>query len=104
MKTIYWCGTSYKDLKALPKDAQRVMGRQLDKVQRNLDPSDWKPMSSIGPGVREIRVHLDNEYRTIYTLKHKDSIYVLHVFTKKTQKTSKKDIDLAKERFRQYVK
>jgi phage-related protein len=56
-------------------------------------------MNSIGAGVKEIRIHQDNEYRILYIAKFSESIYVLHSFIKKTEKTLKKDIDLAKNRF-----
>ena len=46
--------------------AKREAGHQLDRVQRGLDPMDWKPMNSIGQGVREIRIHHEEEYRVIY--------------------------------------
>lgn len=58
-------------------------------------------MSTIGPGVREIRIHVDGEFRVIYIAKFEEAIYVLHAFQKKTQKTSKKDIDIAKTRLRE---
>ncbi|MES9862822.1 MAG: type II toxin-antitoxin system RelE/ParE family toxin [Candidatus Thiodiazotropha sp. LLP2] len=58
-------------------------------------------MSSIGPGVREIRIHVDGEFRAIYIAKYEEAIYMLHTFKKKTQKTSKRDIDIAKARLRE---
>ena len=100
MKEIKWIGSSYGDLLSFPKDAKKEAGFQLDKVQRGCDPSDWKAMPSIGVGVKEIRIHSSNEYRIIYLAKYAGSIYVLHSFVKKTQQTSKKDIDLVKERLK----
>jgi phage-related protein len=64
-------------------------------------PTDWKPMITIGPGVAEIRVHAENEYRIIYIAKFLEAIYVLHSFTKKTQQTPKRDLDLAAKRFKE---
>jgi phage-related protein len=64
------------------------------------EPSDWKPMSSIGSSIREIRIHKDGEFRVIYVTKLHETVYVLHAFQKKTQKTAKKDIDLAKARLK----
>ena len=62
--------------------------------------SDFKPMPTIGKGVEEIRVRDDTgAYRVIYTARLADAVYVLHAFQKKTQATSKRDIDLAKQRF-----
>ena len=63
------------------------------------DPDDWKPMQSIGANVREIRVHATGEHRIIYLAKFEEGVYILHAFRKKTQKTAKKDVDIAKARF-----
>lgn len=71
----------------------------MDKVQRGADPFDWKPMTSVGKGVKEIRIHEENEYRVLYVAKFEEAIYVLHSFVKKTQQTSQKDIDLGKQRY-----
>ncbi len=49
--------SSLDDLRAFPETARREVGYQLDRVQRGLDPEDWKPMSSVGSGVREVRIH-----------------------------------------------
>jgi len=99
MKDIYWMGSSYKSLLDFPRNAKKEAGYQLDKIQRSLEPSDWKPMTSIGKGVKEIRIHEENEYRVIYLATLGEAVYVLHAFCKKTQKTEKKEIELAKKRF-----
>ncbi|MFO8785453.1 type II toxin-antitoxin system RelE/ParE family toxin [Legionella pneumophila serogroup 1] len=101
MKPIIWLGSSYNDLLNFPKEAKQSAGYNLDKIQRGQDPADWKPMTSIGQGVKEIRIHCDNEYRIIYLAQKEEGIYVLHSFVKKTQKTSSKDLELAKKRFKQ---
>ena len=100
-KRIHWVGSSLEDIKHFPNDAKQGAGYQLDKVQRGLEPSDWKPMTSIGKGVKEIRVRgADGQYRVIYLAKLKDAVYVLHAFQKKTQKTSSKDLNIAKQRLK----
>ena len=59
-------------------------------------------MSSIGSGVREIRVKEESgAYRVIYVANLKNAIYVLHCFVKKSERTPKPDIDLAKDRLRE---
>ncbi len=71
-------------------------------VQFGLDPTDWKPMPSIGPGVKEIRVWVEEgTFRIMYIVKTKDAVFVLHSFVKKSQKTSKRDIDLARQRLKE---
>lgn len=101
MKRIIWLGSSYDELLEFSKQAKQVAGYNLDRVQRGLEPADWKPMASIGKGVKEIRIHVENEYRVIYAAQYADGIYILHAFIKKTQKTSQKDIELAKKRFKE---
>jgi phage-related protein len=70
-------------------------------VDLNHRPKDYEPMITIGSGVAEIRVHAENEYRIIYIAKFEEAIYVLHSFTKKTQQTPKRDLDLAAKRFKE---
>lgn len=104
MKDIEFLGQSLANLKAFPDDPRRNAGHQLDRVQRGLDPSDWKPMSSIGSGVKEIRLKdADGIYRVVYVTKFSEAIYVLHAFQKKTQKTPTKDIELARQAYKNVV-
>jgi phage-related protein len=101
MKELEFCGSSLDDLTAFPQDAKRDAGFQLRKVQKGEDPDDWKPMKTIGPGVREIRISDDGQaFRVIYVASKGDRVFVLHAFEKKTQQTSKRDIDLARARFK----
>ena len=100
IKPIKFVGDSLRSLREFPDDAKRDAGYQLDRVQHGLQPDDFKPMPTIGKGVEEIRVRDDSgTYRVIYTARLADAVYVLHAFQKKTQATSKRDIELAKQRF-----
>ena len=99
MKDAIFLGAALDDLRAFPKRVQKKLGYQIYRVEAGLDPDDWKPMPSIGPGVREIRVRDEgNAYRTMYVTNIEQTVYVLHVFQKKTRRTAKKDIELAKSR------
>ena len=99
MKPVVWLGSSKADLKAFPATAMDDTGHQLFRVQRGLDPDDWKPMPSIGTGVREIRVRdSSGAFRTIYLATRPEAIYVLHCFRKKSQKTAREDIEVARQR------
>jgi len=101
VKKIAFIGNSLKDLREFPESARSDAGYALREVQKNNEPSDWKPMSSIGKGVKEIRIKDDQGiYRVVYVVKYLDRVNVLHAFQKKTQKTAKKDIELAKQRLR----
>ena len=103
-KRIEWEGSTYKDLCAAPKEVRRQAGYELLQVQYGQEPSDWKPMNTVGKGVKEIRIHTNNEYRVLYVAKFTDAIYVLHVFPKKTQKTLKHDLELARKRYQDVIK
>lgn len=100
MKDIIWLNKTYINLMAFERSAIKVAGYQLDKVQRGISPSDWKPMPLIGLGVKEIRIHTGNEYRVIYCANFREKIYVLHCFQKKTQKTTKHDINTARQAYK----
>ncbi|MEK6662917.1 MAG: type II toxin-antitoxin system RelE/ParE family toxin [Pseudomonadota bacterium] len=105
MKPVRFLGDSLKCIRDFPEDARHDSGYQLDKVQRGDQPDDFKPMPSIGKGVEEIRIWDDSgTYRVIYTARLASAVYVLHAFQKKTQTTSKRDIDTAKERYTQLMK
>ena len=101
LKPITWLGTSRDDVKSLPEKVRQIVGAELMAVQSGYEPSDWKPMRSIGSGVREIRVQYEGQYRVIYIAKFGESIYVLHAFRKKTRRTSRQDLDLARNRLKQ---
>lgn len=99
MKELEFCGTALDDLREFNVSVRQRMGQQLLLVQRGLEPDDWKPMTSIGSGVREIRVKDSaGAFRTIYIAKLPEAVYVLHCSQKKTQKTSQRDLDIAKTR------
>ena len=80
------------------------MGQQLAMIQRGMNPRDWRPMPSIGRGVRELRVRVSgNAYRSIYTTTIGDAVYILHVFVKKSQRTAKNDIEIARKRLKEVI-
>jgi|SRR3990167_3229473 len=99
MKKITWLGNTHQRIKGYSDIVKQEIGYNLDKVQRGQEPYDWKSIPSVGQGVKEIRIHDENEYRVLYVTKFEESIYILHVFVKKTEQTSKKDIGLAKQRY-----
>lgn len=105
MKNLQFRGSSLNDLRDFPITARREAGYQLDKVQSGEVPDDWKPMATVGKGVQEIRVRdVSGAFRVIYVARFADTVYVLHCFQKKTQKTSKADLDLAAKRYNDLVK
>ncbi len=104
-KLVEFRGSSLDDLRAFPLAARREAGHQLDQVQNGHEPDDWKPMNTVGQGVKEIRIRdAAGAFRIIYVAKLADAVYVLHCFQKKSQKTSNADVDLAAKRYREVLK
>ena len=104
-KPIEFCGSALNDLHTFPEDARREAGHQLDQIQQGREPDDWKPMASIGVGVREIRIReASGAFRVVYVAKFEAAIFVLHCFQKKTQKTSREDVALATHRLKDLIK
>ena len=77
-----------------------MAGFQLRRVQQGLDPNDWKPMTAVGTGVREIRIHTETEHRVFYVAQFTEGVYVLHAFEKRTSRTPKRNLALARSRYR----
>jgi len=97
-KPLRWVGSSLEDLRAFPEAARREAGYQLRRLQGGLLPADWKPMTSVGPGVAEIRLHSGVEHRVFYVARFAEAIYVLHAFEKRTRQTRQADLELARKR------
>lgn len=104
-KTVEFRGRSLEDLRTFPLSARREAGFQIDKIQHGQEPDDWKPMNTVGQGVKEIRIRDSaGAFRVVYVAKFADAVYVLHCFQKKTEKTSKTELDLATKRYLELVK
>jgi phage-related protein len=105
MKSLAWVGDTKRAIRNFPEDARNEAGHQLWRVQMGRDPDDWKPMPSIGAGVREIRIREPSgAFRIVYLATLPEGVYVLHAFQKKTQRTEKHDIELAGTRLREVLK
>jgi phage-related protein len=105
MKRVEFLGSSRRDLRAFPEEARHDAGTQLGRVQWGRDPKDWKPMPSIGIGVREIRIRdTAGAFRIVYTAVFSETVYVLHAFQKKSRATALQDVRLAAARFKALVR
>ena len=103
MKPIIFLGDSLAQLRDFPEDARSEAGYQLREVQKGNAPADWKPLKTVGSGVREIRVRDEaGAFRVIYLAAAGDVILVLHAFQKTTQQTAKRDVDVAAGRLRSW--
>ena len=102
-RPLVWLGASLVDLRAFPAHARRAAGYQLRRIQFGLMPSDWRAMSTVGPGVYEIRLHTGVEHRVFYVARFSEAVYVLHPFEKKTRQTRSADIEVGRRRYAEMV-
>lgn len=59
----------------------RPQGINCSKAQQGKEPDDWKPVSTVGTGVQEIRIWDESgTYRLLYVAKFDEAVYVLHAF------------------------
>ena len=102
MKLITFLGNSQNVIRGFPMSVKFKVGGQLYLVQIGADPDDWKPMPSIGKGVREIRIRdISGAYRVIYVANIGPAVVVLNAFIKKTQDTPQREIELARKRLKE---
>ena len=102
---LIFLGNSRDELLKFPDEARREAGYQLHKVQVGLEPADFKPMTTIGLGVEEIRIREESgAFRVLYIARLDEVVYVLHAFQKKSQQTPQKDIELGQKRYRDLMK
>ena len=103
-KPIDWRGSALEDLRRFPATPRQQAGQELRRLQRGELPSDWRPFSEIGPGGGEIRIDCaDGWFRVMYVAKFEEAIYVLHSFQKASRKTSQRDFEIARARYRAIV-
>lgn len=101
LKPVAFHGDSLDRLRDFPAEVRQHAGQELYRVQTGRDRSDWKPMPTIGAGVREIRLRdASGAFRVVYVATFADAVHVLHAFQKKSQKTAPRDLDLAAARLR----
>ena len=101
LKPVTFLGSSLDDLREMPETVRHAIGVELMTVQLGGTPSNFKPIASVGAGAYEIRVRdVAGAFRTVYVTKFAESIYVLHAFQKKSQKTAKSDLELARRRYK----
>jgi len=105
IKPLHWTGNSYRDYTKFPERVQDEMGFALYRAQVGGHHPISKPLKGFGgSGVMELAVSYDGDaYRTVYTVKLAEAVYVLHAFQKKSKRgiaTPKSEIDLIRRRLR----
>jgi phage-related protein len=102
-KPIQWVGAARYELRDFPDDARLDAGFALWAIQKGEAPPDSKPMPIVGQGTQEIRIRTTDAYRIFYVAKFEEAIYILHAFQKKTQKTSRQNIETGQQRYKQLI-
>ena len=102
-RSLVWMGSSRRDLRGFPREVRRNLGQALYAAQQGETDPSAKPLRGFGGGsVLEIVADYDgNTWRSVYTVRYAEAIYVLHAFQKKSKRgiaTPKKDMDLIRHR------
>ncbi len=94
-----------EDHSVLPERCPELIGDELQLIQFGGMPKDAKPFRGVGSGVIELAIrYATDAYRTVVAVQLGPKIYVLHVFQKKSRRgiaTSKHDVDLIQQRYRE---
>lgn len=105
LKPVLWVGSSKEDLREFPEELKDSFGYALYLAQTGKKHPNAKPLRGFGSaGVLEVlEDHVGDTYRTVYTVRFANAIYVLHAFQKKSKRgiaTPKKDLNLIRERLK----
>ncbi len=100
LRPIHWQGNSLEVVRGWPVGARTQAGGELFRLQLGNDPLHWRPMRSIGRGVREIKIAEGGQFRVLYFIRQGEGIVVLRAFAKKSMRTARADIDVARQRLK----
>ncbi|MBI3574986.1 MAG: type II toxin-antitoxin system RelE/ParE family toxin [Gammaproteobacteria bacterium] len=104
VRPLLWVASSKRDYGEFPPRVQDTLGFELFLAQTGQHPPSAKPLKGLGSGVVELIEDFDGDtYRTIYTVRFREAVYVLHAFKKKSKRgvaTPGSDIDLVKRRLK----
>ncbi|MGO9258377.1 MAG: type II toxin-antitoxin system RelE/ParE family toxin [Bryobacteraceae bacterium] len=102
LKPVRWVGSSHKDVRSFPQPVRAAIGHALYAAQKGETDPAAKPLKGFGGGsVLEIVTgHRGDTWRSVYTVRFEDAVYVLHAFRKKSKRgiaTPKKEIGLIRQ-------
>lgn len=106
MKEVKWNAKAREFVRSLDDETRREIGTLLMLIQsgKKLGEPQSKPMKSIHSSAHELRIKDRNgAYRVIYVLSLGNKILIPHAFTKKTQKTPLKEIELSIKRLQELI-
>jgi phage-related protein len=103
-KPLAWVGSAKRDFVEFPEPVMSEMGNALGIAQFGGKHPAAKPWKGQGAGVFEIVEDFDGDtYRAIYTVRFRETVYVLHAFQKKSPKgikTARGDVELVARRLK----
>ncbi|MDP2233313.1 MAG: type II toxin-antitoxin system RelE/ParE family toxin [Actinomycetota bacterium] len=104
-KDVVWVASSLDDLRDFPESVRQSMGFAIFQAQCGGKHVQAKPLKGFkGSGVLEAVEDFDGDaFRTVYTVRFADALYVLHAFQKKSKKgisTPQHDLDVIKSRLK----
>jgi len=107
LKPVIWLGDSLRELKVFPAVVQDEMGYAIYLAQRGDKHVSAKPLKGLGSGVLEVvSDHRGDTFRSVYTARFADRVFVLHAFQKKSKggiATPKADVELIRQRLKRAV-
>ena len=106
MKAVDFHPAALKAIRKFPISIRKHIGQAILELQKGekLSMPLSRPVKSVGFGVEEVRSKdLNGIYRTFYLARLLNRIIVFHAFVKKTQKTPKKEINIAKKRLKEVL-
>jgi len=99
-RELEFLGTSLDDLKEFPVEVKKSAGKELRRIQLGEKARHGRSIKVVGAGAFEIKIRdRQGAFRVFYVAKFEDTVYVLHAFQKKSQRTSKKDITIGQRRY-----
>ena len=101
---VVWEGDSLEVIRRFPDPVRQDLGAEIRRLQTGDRPLNSRPMPSIGARVYELREQDERAwYRVIYLAKIGNRIHILHCFEKKSAKTGKTDLAVAKARLKRVL-
>ena len=96
-----------KIIRSWPSEVRQELGAVLIRLQRDefVGMPDVRAMPSISKGVFEIRLKSkEGAYRVFYVAVSVRGLLVFHAFLKKSEQTTKKELDSAKSRLKSFIR
>jgi phage-related protein len=103
LKPVRWIGSSHRDVRSFPQPVRAGIGHALYAAQKGETDPAAKPLRGFGGRsvIEIVSDHRGDTWRSVYTVRFEDAVYVLHAFQKKSKKgiaTLKKELELIRQR------